>query len=601
MTKMPETMKKTFTAYGPKAVIAIVAALLSLSACTKESIPDPASGSPETPVHPSGYVCFTAGAPEAEADAAAVTAQDTRAGYDSGTGHAVWEEGDRLGVSVYNMYGNYNTPFTQKPGSLSEDRRTAEFEGTFYEPVTGTKTFYAVYPHTQLAYLTSTIIKNTTFPGRQVYTPGGYTGIPLFGKYVGPVDNLTFGKFMNPFAIVELRLTSAEKVRVKEIIFRGNNDEPAAGTIDVDMSGERPAISFVSTPSKSITLDCGEGVALSQTPTSFYIAIPVQEYAKEYRFDIRTDRADAKDVVLFAKGGGVTPLANTIVRTPVKTLTATDYKRIIPDKAFRDALATSDYVQVTNETTGEVDILKTDGTMSVSNKSIASLAGIEYFPEITTLNCTINQLTKLDVTKNTALIQLDCYFNRLSALEVSQNPELMYLACNNNELTALDVSQMPKLWILQCGSNRLTELIVSQNTKLTTLECNSNWLTALDVSQNQELVNLVCDNNELKALVLSNDSSLQKLHCYTNQLTELDVSANPKLTELQCQKNRLSVLDATTMANPTGYTLYCGRQKDAEGTAVTLQLTLKKTQQSRWETSMANDSSNKDTVAAFVD
>lgn len=356
-------MKKNITLFGSKALLCAAAAALTFFACTKETTPDPTPESAETPVHPAGYVCFTANAPEADADLVAAALPDTRAGYDGMAGHAVWEEGDRLSVSVNGMSANRNILFTQKPGSLSDDRRTAEFEGTFAQKPAGSKQFHAVYPYDFAALCDGTKV-TTTFPGRQIYKPGGYTGIPLFGKYEGELAGLRFKTFTNPFAIVELRLASAETVRVKEIIFQGNNGETVAGTIDAEMSGERPAVTFStaygSKPTKSITLDCGEGVVLSTIPTSFYIAIPSQTYANGYRFDIRTDRAEAKDVVLTAKGSGVTPAANTIVRTPVKTLVAADYKKIIPDKAFRDELVQQNFVTVTDEMTGEVEILRTE-------------------------------------------------------------------------------------------------------------------------------------------------------------------------------------------------------------------------------------------------
>lgn len=217
------------------------------------------------------------------------------------------------------------------------------------------------------------------------------------------------------------------------------------------MSGERPAVTFstssTSRPSKSTTLDCGEGVVLKETPTSFFIAIPVQEYAKGYRFDIRTDRAGAKDVVLTAKSGGVTPAANTIVRTPVKTLIAADYKKIIPDKAFRDAQVQQSFVTVTDETTGEVEIVKTTGSISVVGKSVGSLAGIEYFPGITSLICPNNQLTKLDVSHTR---------NQMTTLEVSANTLLETIYCNYNRLTKLDATNRanPESFLLYCGKQQ---------------------------------------------------------------------------------------------------------------------------------------------------
>ena len=73
-----------------------------------------------------------------------------------------------------------------------------------------------------------------------------------------------------------------------------------------------------------------------------------------------------------------------------------------------------------------------------------------------------NQLTTLDVSKNTALTTLDCSKNQLTALDVSQNTALKWLSCSYNQLTTLDVSK---------------------NTALTRLDCRKNPLRALDVSK----------------------------------------------------------------------------------------------------------------------
>ena len=49
---------------------------------------------------------------------------------------------------------------------------------------------------------------------------------------------------------------------------------------------------------------------------------------------------------------------------------------------------------------------------------------------------------------------------------------------------------------LGCGKNQLTSLDVSKNTELTELYCHSNQLTSLDISKNTELTELSCANNQ---------------------------------------------------------------------------------------------------------
>jgi hypothetical protein len=91
---------------------------------------------------------------------------------------------------------------------------------------------------------------------------------------------------------------------------------------------------------------------------------------------------------------------------------------------------------------------------------IASLEGIEYFTGLIELSCNYNQLTSLDVSKNTALTDLSCYGNQLTSLDVSKNTALTHLACFVNQLTSLDISKNTALEWLDCGSNQLTTLDV---------------------------------------------------------------------------------------------------------------------------------------------
>ena len=89
------------------------------------------------------------------------------------------------------------------------------------------------------------------------------------------------------------------------------------------------------------------------------------------------------------------------------------------------------------------------------------------------LYCSRNQLTALDVDKNTALEELYCYSNQLTKLDVSKNTALTDLHCKDNQLTTLDVSKNTALTDLDCDKNQLTSLDVS-NTNMDELDCDDN-------------------------------------------------------------------------------------------------------------------------------
>jgi hypothetical protein len=92
--------------------------------------------------------------------------------------------------------------------------------------------------------------------------------------------------------------------------------------------------------------------------------------------------------------------------------------------------------------------------------NIQNMHGIEYCVNLSALTCSKNQLTVLDVTKNTNLTLLLCDNNNLAALDVTKNTKLSILWCGNNQLTTLDVSKNVKLDVLICFFNRLNSGVI---------------------------------------------------------------------------------------------------------------------------------------------
>ena len=92
-------------------------------------------------------------------------------------------------------------------------------------------------------------------------------------------------------------------------------------------------------------------------------------------------------------------------------------------------------------------------------------------------------------------------------------------AKNGENLTALDASNNTQLMELFCGNNNLSSLDVSKNTKLTDLSCFNNKLSNLDLSKNTELFLLSCEDNKLSSLDISKKSKLKELYCYENNFT----------------------------------------------------------------------------------
>ena len=213
-----------------------------------------------------------------------------------------------------------------------------------------------------------------------------------------------------------------------------------------------------------------------------------------------------------------------------------------PDANFRTYVSTFDTDNDDRLTPAELAAVE---NMALYNKSIGDLTGIEHFTALTELDCRRNQLTSLDLSKNTALQVLNCNNNPLTSLVLGGNTALTKLSCTNNQLTSLDLSKNTALQVLDCEGNQLTSLDVSNNTALTELYCGDNPLTSLDVSANTALTDLNCINTQRTSLDVSKNTALTSLLCGDNQLTSLDVSANTALTSLLCAKNQLTSLDVS--------------------------------------------------------
>ena len=173
-----------------------------------------------------------------------------------------------------------------------------------------------------------------------------------------------------------------------------------------------------------------------------------------------------------------------------------------PDGNFRAWLLEQDYGQDGLLTGAEIAQVT---EIDVHYKHIADLTGIEYFKALTDLNCSMNQLTTIDVSKNTALKKLNCSAQYdgnetlLTSLDVSELTALEILDCSNSKMTTLDVSNNKALRMLSCFGCHLTSLDLSQNTELTFLDCRSNHyqLTTLDLSQNIKLRGLIIYANRI--------------------------------------------------------------------------------------------------------
>ena len=169
-----------------------------------------------------------------------------------------------------------------------------------------------------------------------------------------------------------------------------------------------------------------------------------------------------------------------------------------PDKNFRAALAEA--LAVEEGGTLTANLLAETTYLELWEMNIRDLTGIGFFTALETLECSGNELTSLDLSKNTSLTYLCCDDNQLQSLTLSGNKALTDLYCSNNQLTSLNLSNNVELVGIGCTNNQLSSLDLSTLTKLETLSVNDNELTSLDFSNNKKLYMLDCYNNKINGV-----------------------------------------------------------------------------------------------------
>lgn len=227
----------------------------------------------------------------------------------------------------------------------------------------------------------------------------------------------------------------------------------------------------------------------------------------------------------------------------------------VPDDNFEQALidqglddVLDDYVLTAN--------ISSLSTLSVADKNIDDLTGIEGFVSISHLHCQYNNLTSLDLSSNNNLIYIYAFHNNLNSINLSNCLNLRYLDVSHNQLSNLDITNNVDLLNLYCYDNLFTNLNVSLNVDLQYFECWENSLTSINLTNNIDLIELYCNTNQITSIDLSNNLDLKRLLCYENPLTSIDLSNNIDLEYLHCYDTQITSIEL--MNNQYLENLSCG-------------------------------------------
>ena len=487
---------------------------------------------------------FTANAPVP----AAGTRTSLQPGDEQGSHAVYWTPNDVIGVYSCTSEEFY----VEEPGSpfttdLSAEAPTASFTG---EATEGASQYIAVYPRDMFVacmWSSESTMFGFTLPPVQQAVEGGFaTGLnPSLAMTADMGGDLSFKNLC---------------VLVKFSISGGDADELKSVTLtDLGSIGLSGTAQYVYAPSMDMEMVMAvvpyvtlTGPFTTGTDYYFVVAPSVDDYyapaALKNGFSLTFTRQDGASFTKTASGGigdDTDLAAGMILDLGAIDLSGTTYQEAITNLAFINAVGDKVGWEVTG---GGGTVLLTEEnkqaieavtSLNIEGKNLTDISGIEYFTNLTSLNC------------------------------------------GKNQLTALPVENLTNLTLLYCSYNQLTELPVEKLTNLTELSCFDNQLTALRVENLTQLTSLSCNNNQLTALPVENLTNLTLLYCSYNQLTELPVGNLTNLKVLNCCDNRLTELDITSVTSLNS--LYCGNQTNAAGEPQTLTLILTSAQKDTWD------------------
>ena len=276
---------------------------------------------------------------------------------------------------------------------------------------------------------------------------------------------------------------------------------------------------------------------------------------------------------------------------------------IIPDPALLSYLV--DNYDLDGD--GEISLIESDAITMVScpGKGISDLTGLEACANLVTVNCSGNNISKIELPNLQELRTVTCYDNPIEKLNFDNCVSLDYLnlqgvttnamsgtaiSINNYELaTTFDITIKNTKYDTFSFTNDsdltsivfygdFTKVVLSGNSVLETidvstlseleildvLDCN---LQALDVTKNFALKSLYCSDNELTTIDLKNNTGLEQLYINDNKLPRIDLTTNTALKEFDISGNLITALN---VRNNTALT-YLNVDKNTELSMVDVQ------------------------------
>ena len=243
--------------------------------------------------------------------------------------YVVWSQNDRLaifqGSTLADEFKVSDASAGKANGTFSIVTDASEVNGDF-SAGTELPCNVAFYPYADGLSLTGSVLEDEgpvyeidgfSLPAEQNYAEGSFANgaFPMVAVTETLSDHNL--KFKNILGALKLQLKGTQTV--KSITVKGRNNEKLSGaaTVTAYASNLAPAITMTTNDdaSKSVTLNCGDGVQLSEsTATDFIIALPPVLFSQG--FTVTVTDSDEQTYEITAN------VANTVLRSSVLTMPA---------------------------------------------------------------------------------------------------------------------------------------------------------------------------------------------------------------------------------------------------------------------------------------
>ena len=203
-----------------------------------------------------------------------------------------WHESDQI-TAFYGNTLNRKYMFTGKTGANGGD--FAYVPNQALGTGNPLSVIYSVYPYMGNTVISDEGVISADFPSIQKYSEGSFgKDANLMVAATTGIDD-TFLPFKNVGGYLKIRLYSSSEDKLKKLVLKGNNEEKISGpALITHINGAEPAIEMESAARNSITLDCGEGIALgksAETATELWIVVPPTTFTNGITIEAYSDNS----------------------------------------------------------------------------------------------------------------------------------------------------------------------------------------------------------------------------------------------------------------------------------------------------------------------